>query len=268
MNTDPGICLDGKARIPVHKWDALDPVRHIEEGVIRCEWDTGEHAPVPVFMAFFDARRFAYRQFAEAGIACPAQVQRGVGKRQAEFFFGRLCARAALGNLGSMNGDVPIGASREPLWPAGTIGSITHTDTIAAALVLPEREYRGIGIDIERVDPAAVAHMPGIVLSSSELDYLESLQPQVALNASMTLVFSMKESFFKATYAAVKEIFEFEAVRISQIDVVRRTVSFVLTRTLCDALPMGLRCTGRFEMLGGQHVATVFLWRHRMDGGA
>jgi hypothetical protein len=58
-----------------------------------------------------------------------------VPRRRAEFAAGRACARAALRRLGINGWPLLVGSKREPLWPAGVVGSITHTDGLVAAAV-------------------------------------------------------------------------------------------------------------------------------------
>ena len=52
---------------------------------------------------------------------------------------GRACARAALANLGQGEAVIGIDEAGAPLWPAGVVGSITHTKGYAAALVAKAR---------------------------------------------------------------------------------------------------------------------------------
>ena len=46
--------------------------------------------------------------------------------RTLEFKTGRAYAKLALSKLGFHNVDLPVGADRAPIWPAGVSGSITH----------------------------------------------------------------------------------------------------------------------------------------------
>ena len=77
-----------------------------------------------------------------------ALMVRAVAKRRAEFSTGRWCAREALREIGVAPCAILTGALREPLWPAGVTGSITHAAGIGAAIVLPASLCRGVGIDI------------------------------------------------------------------------------------------------------------------------
>lgn len=108
----------------------------------------------PLYALAFDAARFQPQAFAAAAIACPDSIARSVRKRQAEFLFGRLAARLALGAaLGPVQAqaEIAIGTAREPCWPAGSLGSISHGDGCAAAVALAAGQHQGIGIDLERL---------------------------------------------------------------------------------------------------------------------
>src|ERR1700679_1440183 len=85
---------------------------------------------LPVHLITFDIEYFCPEAFAATGIACPPSVARAVRSRQAEFFFGRLAARSVLAALNAPPGEVSVGASREPVWPPGIVGSISHTHAI------------------------------------------------------------------------------------------------------------------------------------------
>jgi len=57
------------------------------------------------------------------------------GRRIQDFAGGRLCAHYALGAFGMADVSILPGSDREPLWPAGFTGSITHTEGYSAAVV-------------------------------------------------------------------------------------------------------------------------------------
>lgn len=75
-----------------------------------------------------------------------------VPRRRAEFATGRRCAREALYRLGVRAASslaIPVGATREPLWPPGVVGSISHCDGRCVAAVGRHDRYESIGIDVE-----------------------------------------------------------------------------------------------------------------------
>ena len=50
-----------------------------------------------------------------------------VPHRAAEFAGGRQCAKAAMSALGVDDAALPVGSGRQPAWPDGVVGSISHT---------------------------------------------------------------------------------------------------------------------------------------------
>lgn len=83
-----------------------------------------------------------------ADIQFPKNICTAIRRRQIEFFSGRLLAKRALGELGSFHTDVGIGAHREPLWPSGFAGSISHSQNIIGVLMVRNTNLL-VGIDIE-----------------------------------------------------------------------------------------------------------------------
>jgi enterobactin synthetase component D / holo-[acyl-carrier protein] synthase len=76
-------------------------------------------------------------------------VANAVESRRREFVTARRCAREALAKLGHAPTPIRSGPQREPLWPAGLVGSITHTSGFRAAAVAPRSVLSSVGIDTE-----------------------------------------------------------------------------------------------------------------------
>src|SRR5262245_10837885 len=73
-----------------------------------------------------------------------------VESRRREFVTARRCAREALARLGCSPIPIRSGLMGEPQWPAGFVGSITHTAGFRAAAVTPRSLLASLGIDAER----------------------------------------------------------------------------------------------------------------------
>ena len=75
-----------------------------------------------------------------------AQI-RGAGRsRRQEFTAARTCARQALRELGLPETAILRGEHREPLWPPGIVGSITHCALYSAAVVAWARDFRSLPV--------------------------------------------------------------------------------------------------------------------------
>jgi 4'-phosphopantetheinyl transferase EntD len=217
-------------------------------------------------MIRFDARQFHPRLFNDANIACPGSVARSVAGRQAEFFFGRACAKEALGAMGIPDVAVPIGKNREPVWPIRVVGSISHNAMFAAAIVAPASAYRGIGIDIEAVPPsAALDSILATVVSRTELALLQSQSCHSRLALLLTAVFSAKESFFKATFNEVGQYFGFDAINVEAIDMKAGVILFRQNIDLSPTLPAGTRHQVSLYIVEPGTVCTLFARKAHRD---
>jgi 4'-phosphopantetheinyl transferase EntD len=76
-----------------------------------------------------------------------------VESRVREFATTRACARRALKQLGAPAVPVPRRVNREPIWPQGYVGSITHCEGYRGAAVARRQDTFSIGIDAEPHDP-------------------------------------------------------------------------------------------------------------------
>jgi len=153
-------------------------------------------AGAPLISTRFDPALLAEDDFARCDIA----PVRGVAKRQAEYLAGRLCAREALRRVTGHASVPAVGEDRAPQWPRGVVGSITHGDNWAAALVAPDDQWRALGLDVERLLPAERAQrLQGEILTPAELQRLQNLDEETRA-ARISLTFSLKESLFKALY--------------------------------------------------------------------
>jgi 4'-phosphopantetheinyl transferase EntD len=116
--------------------------------------------------------------------------------RRAEFAAGRAHAHRAMTQLGYPPHPIPALPSRAPQWPAGLVGSISHTNNLCAAVVANEALYQGIGIDIERIQTLPQRLTEQIATRAERAGW--ELQPAPMRALLPILTFSTKESVFKA----------------------------------------------------------------------
>jgi 4'-phosphopantetheinyl transferase EntD len=141
-----------------------------------------------------------------------AAVARAVPKRRAEYLLVRACARRALAELGHPPVAILNGPKREPLWPAGFTGSLTHCDGYRAAAVARTSDILSVGIDAE----PNLALPEGIlesVASDGERTHLGMLPPGGA--SWDRLLFSAKESVYKAWFPLARRWLGFEDAELT-----------------------------------------------------
>jgi 4'-phosphopantetheinyl transferase EntD len=122
---------------------------------------------------------------------------RTVNTRQREFAAGRNCARAALGLLGVPQSPILQGQYREPLWPVGAVGSITHCEGYCAAAVASAKDYASIGIDAE-LNESLPAGVLDLIAVRAERAWLQDAPH--GLVCWDRLLFSIKESIYKTWF--------------------------------------------------------------------
>jgi 4'-phosphopantetheinyl transferase EntD len=140
-----------------------------------------------------------------------AQLGRAVESRVREFATARSCARRALAALGLPPDAILRGAGREPMWPDGVVGSITHCRGYRAAAVALQREIVTIGIDAEP-DETMPDGVAGRVLLAEERGWLEHAPHGVHWDR---LIFSAKESVYKAWFPLTRRWLDFDEAAIT-----------------------------------------------------
>lgn len=150
-----------------------------------------------------------------AGELLPAEQAclgaRAVESRRRDFTAGRVCARRALAQLGVRGVAVPSAANRAPVWPAGLVGTITHTRGYCAAAVARADEVRSVGMDAERHRElnAGVRRLIGL---PEEWDDIARLPDGVPWPV---VLFSAKETVYKVWHPVVGTWLDFHDARIT-----------------------------------------------------
>lgn len=134
---------------------------------------------------------------------------------RAAFSAGRCFAHEALSLIGAEHapllrtGPGAAGADRAPAWPAGFVGSLSHTSRHCAAIAARVSTHRAIGIDLEapsRVTPKL-------------LDRICTAQERAALDpmvdpARAALHFAAREAFYKVWSPVARRSIGFRDVEV------------------------------------------------------
>lgn len=211
---------------------------------------------LPYVCLRFDINGYVPGRALASAVELPPQIVRSVHSRQAEFLAGRLCAREALMPFALQGFQVGIGTHREPLWPPGFTGSITHSQQLAAAVVVPSARARSVGIDIEHFLPRRLdAAIWRLIVTPDEVACLRAVLGSVA--CLTTLAFSAKESFFKAAFAEAGRYFEFDEARIAGTEIDGNAIWLRLLRDLGPRLRRNSCWRVGFRMLGADALLTA-----------
>ncbi|MGC5286215.1 4'-phosphopantetheinyl transferase family protein [Micromonospora sp. DT231] len=182
-------------------------------------------------------------------------VDRAVPARRQEFVTARRCAREALARLGFPPAPILPGPRREPRWPAGVAGSITHCRGYRAAAVARVAHAAGVGIDAEPHGPLPEG-VAASISAAGEPEMLRGLRRADASTHWDRLLFSAKESIYKAWFPLTRRELEFEDARLT-IDPATRTFVGHVT---ADGGDPGLKTLhGRYLVTGGLVVTAVLV---------
>lgn len=178
-------------------------------------------------------------------------IARAKEKRRREFASGRNCARVALQCLGLPPTAIGVGDHREPQFPKGISGSITHTLEYCAAAAIRKGSVLSIGIDAEFNQPLSQSVID-LILTPEERQIADPHGSACNLDA---LIFSIKEAFFKAFFPICRQYLDF-ADAVVTVFPDDRTFRLQLLRADMAALLDPTTVVGRYHF-DRQHLYTA-----------
>lgn len=206
---------------------------------------------------FPDGVRSVFSESAPANVDRYPEEERFTGKmverRLQEFQHGRLCARLALSMLGHPPGPIGRGKHREPLWPAGYIGSISHAGSQAAAAVAATDLFLGLGLDMEFADPIE----DSLIASICRTEEIDRLDARADIGCRAKLLFSIKESIYKCLWPLIREFVDFTEIEVRLVDDSNQYEAIAHTAK-CDAAPVD-RLSGRYRRYGKLILASAYI---------
>ena len=185
-----------------------------------------------------------------------AYAERAVPRRRQELAVGRYLARRLIVERGGAWGPLLRREDRSVIWPAGFVGSISHTKDVCVAAVARASELRSVGVDVEA--SVVSASIQPKILRPEEQAELTGLDPaEVARRATWT--FSAKEAFYKAQYPETETFLGFMDVRLAGPDETHRVTVRVVRK---DSPLYGLELPG-FLVESSPWVVSGFWRPHR-----
>lgn len=159
----------------------------------------------------------------------PQKIAQAHPKRQHEYLCGRILAQAVLKHHFGL--DRPITSMQEhlPIWPTHVLGSISHSQNKLIVALSNNAIY--LGIDIEHwVSSEFAQESAHLILTPSELE-LWKIKASEFFDFSqfVSLIFSVKESLYKAVYPIAKQYIDFLEASVVDIDFENQKLFLVFT---------------------------------------
>jgi len=148
-------------------------------------------------------------------------IGRASPARRREFATARECARAALARLGRPPAAILADQLGAPRWPDGITGSITHCAGYRAAAVALTSDVVSLGLDAAPNRPLPRPGMLDVIARESERGGLARLRAAAPGVCWDQMLFSAKESVYKAWYPVARRWLDFESADI-EFDIRRR----------------------------------------------
>ena len=171
-----------------------------------------------------------------------SQIEAAAEKRRAEFTAGRVCARRLLREMGIEDAPLLSDDDRAPRWPAGVIGSISHSGGLCAVAVAWADDVSGIGLDLERAEAVREKIWPRIC-RPAEIERLRA-EPEDKRAQLATLLFSAKEATYKCLFPGSRVPLGFQDVEL-ELDVHAGRFTATLHRDTSPLACMGDVLEGR-----------------------
>jgi enterobactin synthetase component D len=183
----------------------------------------------------------------------PAALANAVIKRKSEHLASRWLAREVMTQFGVPDFVLLNTADRSPCWPAGVQASLSHSHDMA--VIAATREPLSVGIDVEQMMAANTAQETADMLMNAEE---RALLQQLALPFAMgaTLLFSLKESVYKALWPQLHQPMEFLQAELIQLDLTTHTARLRLTEDFSAQFNRQTLLQARFSQ-SDQRVVTL-----------
>ena len=201
--------------------------------------------PVHATMARYDTGGYHDELFATEGILLPPPLRTAREKRKAEYLAGRYLAGMTLKNFGVRGFEVASDATRCPIWPHHLVGSISHTESLALCALAYKSELCALGVDVEHwFSQEMASNVMDRISDATERLIIESLD--LSFDRALTILFSAKESLFKALFPSVRRGFYFKTAKLKGGDMTRGTLTFELKEDLGAGYHLGCELEARF----------------------
>jgi 4'-phosphopantetheinyl transferase EntD len=141
-------------------------------------------------------------------------IAQSTPERQREFRTVRTLARTALADLGVAPASILPGTRGAPGWPRGVVGAMTHCTGYRAAAVAHVRRVSAIGLDAEPNRPLPNQGVWELVASPGERACAASLTARLPHVCWDRLVFSAKESTYKAWFPLTGRWLDFDEAEV------------------------------------------------------
>ncbi|ONN48946.1 NrgA [Acinetobacter genomosp. 33YU] len=155
----------------------------------------------------------------------PLKIAQARVERKNEYLCGRVLAQAVLNHHFGLDQSITSMHEHLPIWPTHVLGSISHSQNKLIVALSSNAVY--LGIDIEHCVTSEFAQESAhLILTPCELELWKNKACECFDFAHyVSLIFSIKESLYKAVYPTAKQYIDFLEASIVDINFENQTLT-------------------------------------------
>jgi len=205
-------------------------------------------------VSHFNPQKYHDALAVEWGIPLPSRLQQAVSKRRAEYLASRLLVRSVMAELGMADFILTNAPDRSPCWPAGVQASLSHSAGVV--VVAATRQPCAIGVDVEQFMSETTAQETAELLMNEQEQQLLQTLP-VSFSAAATLLFSLKESLYKALWPQLHQPMDFLDAELVSVDFAQQRATLRLTQNFSGCFAHGTLLEAGFMWRDNQVITQI-----------
>lgn len=185
----------------------------------------------------------------------PNYLDQASQKRINEFFAGRMLAQAILKQYFNETHSITSLQYKLPIWSDGIIGSISHSNDLVVVAISSHSKY--LGIDLEYIVATSFAEESmQLILTQFEQELWQTGKIEhLSFCEYLTLIFSLKESLYKAVFPVAQSYIDFLEATVVEIDIKRQMVRLKFNQEIRQRYKLRFEYQG-FWVFQQDHVIT------------
>ncbi|ORM57289.1 4-phosphopantetheinyl transferase [Pantoea rodasii] len=210
-------------------------------------------SPLPIAWCAFNQQNWHSDLHQQWQLPLPSALHNAVTKRKAEHLASRWLAQQMLMRFDMPDFVLRNAPDRSPLWPAGIQASLSHSQQIA--VIAATQQPLCIGVDVEQVMAESTAEETAeMLMSAAERQRLHATALPFA--SAATLLFSLKESLYKALWPQLHQPMDFLHAELLAVDGLRGCATLKLTQDFSRDFNINTHLQAHF-WLQDQRVITL-----------
>lgn len=192
----------------------------------------------------------------------PLKIAQARVERKNEYLCGRVLAQAVLNHHFGLDQLITCMHEHLPIWPSHVLGSISHSQNKLIVALSNNAVY--LGIDIEHwVTSEFAQESAHLILTPSEFNLWKGKAAEFFDFARyVSLIFSVKESLYKAVYLSAKQYIDFLEASIDDINFENQTLTLNFLPEIQQRYQLLERYDGGWTIEQDHIMTWVFQARH------